>query len=122
MSGAFDTSFSHGRTVLALVLCLLAFTFAFEAKLAWYGPERGLGSEVRAAKALPADTHQLIPPGLGEAIPISPLISLALMAAIAAACLRPPRLLDQEVTNRPVAATPANYFSPQHFFRPPPTR
>lgn len=48
------------RLALACSLCLLSIAFAMEAKIAWYGPLSGPGSEVRAAKAMPADVTSVI--------------------------------------------------------------
>src|SRR5258708_38851061 len=78
-----------GHTVIAFCLCLLAFSFAMEAKLAWYGPERGLGSDVRSAKALPASTPEQIPHGIPGANPIFPMFPFALLLMFAAGSLPP---------------------------------
>ena len=74
-----------GRTLVALVLCLLAISFAVEAKLAWYLPQNTMGSDVQAAKALPADVPQLILHGLPDHNPIFPLLPLILLT-IAIGC------------------------------------
>ena len=55
MSGLVADFVVFRRAALALGLCGLALLFAVEAKTARYGPVAGAGSDVRAAKALPAE-------------------------------------------------------------------
>jgi hypothetical protein len=113
-------SVPFGRTLLAFGLCVLAFSFAMEAKLAWYGPDSGPGVTVSAAKALPADIPCLVSHGVPVPDPIHPLIPFVLLVLSAASCL-PSNLrlkLLQRHNHRP--AFSAFCFSPHSFFRPPP--
>jgi hypothetical protein len=109
------------RTLIALVLCLLAFTFAVEAKLAWYLPPQTTGSEVQAAKALPADIPQIILHGLPDHNPIFPLVPLTLLLAVLTAC-RPAALSFCGVTANDRSPIATSSFSPTNFLRPPPVR
>jgi hypothetical protein len=110
-----------GRTLIALVLCLLAFTFAVEAKLAWYLPPHTMGGEVQSAKALPADVPQIILHGLPDHNPIFPLLPLTMLLA-AVTAFRPSAdfLCAIKITDRSPRATSS--FSPANFLRPPPVR
>jgi hypothetical protein len=110
-----------GRTLFALVLCLLAFTFAVEAKLAWYLPPHTMGSEVQAAKALPADTRQIIQPGLPDHNSIFPLLPLTLFLA-AAVGSRPASATLRHIRNLDRSPIATSHFSPSNFLRPPPVR
>jgi len=105
--------------MLALILCLLAVTFAVEAKLAWYLPPHTRGIEVQAAKALPADTPQLIPHGLPDHNPMFPLLPLALLMALAIGCSSVAVSYYNAATfdRSPLSESS---FSPLHLFRPPP--
>lgn len=122
MSGLSAASLSVRRTSLALGLCLLAFLFAVEAKTARYGPVVGPGSDVRAAKALPADSPKLVEQGVTAPDPAHPQITFASLVAITAACLLGtlvPATSDL-FSNRPRVFSAA-YFSPPAFVRPPPS-
>lgn len=46
---------SPRRFLLACMLCMLALSFALEAKIAWYGTGNGRGIDISSAKAQPAD-------------------------------------------------------------------
>jgi hypothetical protein len=112
---------ASSRRTFALGLCLLAVVFAVEAKTAWFGPASGPGSEVRAAKAWPADLPRVIEHGVPVPKAVPPLISFALLAA-----LSPRRSAGNTLSPRresaPGLASPslAAFLSPQFFFRPPP--
>lgn len=60
MPRTFTASPRLARLLLASSLCLLALAFAVEAKIAWFGPAVGPGSELRAAKALPSDLLRIV--------------------------------------------------------------
>lgn len=110
-----------GRTLLAMVLCLLAVSFAMEAKMAWYLPPHTLGSEVQAAKALPANTPQLILHGLRDHNPMFPLLPLALLLAVSTGCLPATVSFLRKASGlRSPVFRPT--FTPPNFFRPPPVR
>jgi hypothetical protein len=110
-----------GRTLLALVLCILAISFAMEAKMAWYLPPHTLGSEVQAAKALPANTPQLILHGLPNHNPMFPLSPLALLLAVTTGCLPVAVSFFCRASGGRSPVFPPT-FTPPNFFRPPPVR
>jgi hypothetical protein len=108
------------REVFALILCLLAVVFAFEAKTAWYLPPHTIGSEVQAAKALPADTPQVIPHGLPDQ-PLFFLLSLTVLIALTDEHVRRPLSFGGlQLGDRSPSTSSA--FSPYNFYRPPPVR
>lgn len=107
------------RAILTCGLCLLAFLFAVEAKTAWYGPVAGLGSNVRASKAMPADAPHIIDHGVPTPDPVHPLVSFLLLPALAllyAAANRPRRAEVAGIRLRPSLSA----FSSHLFRRPPP--
>ena len=110
-----------GRTLITLALCLLAFTFAIEAKLAWYLPRHTMGTEVQAAKALPADTPQVILHGLPDHNPIFPLLQLTLLLAFVPAGGHLTQSFCR-ITNSERSPRSPSSFSPANFLRPPPVR
>lgn len=83
MSGWFAASPSYRRAPLALGLCLLAFLFAIEAKTAWYGPAAGFGGSVRAAKAQPVASPEVVEHGVPAPDPARPHVAFALLPQIA---------------------------------------
>jgi hypothetical protein len=109
------------QSLFAMALCLLALTFAVEAKLAWYMPPHTMGSEVQATKAMPADVPQLILHGLPDQHPMSPRLSLTalllfLMGSNSAA------LSFYGIHKRTRPPISDSSFSHCNFLRPPPTR
>src|ERR1700690_1808159 len=95
MSGWFAASLAFRRTALTVCLCVLTFLFAVEAKTARYGPVAGPGSNVRAAKALPASPPRLVEHGVPAPDPTHPqVISPKISASVAAI------LLAREVSAR----------------------
>jgi hypothetical protein len=119
MSGKSAASPAPYRIALACGLCLLAVIFSLEAKTAWYGPAAGLGSDVRAAKALPADMVRVVEHGVPVPDPIHPGLAFAVLTAVLAI-----RLTDVpafgELVHHPPPVARAAFFSPFLFFRPPP--
>jgi hypothetical protein len=111
------------RTALALGLCLLAFGFAMEAKLAWYCPAGGSASDIAAAKARPADLPVVVSRGVSAPIPVHPQMLFAILAALTAASICKANALQAgyPAYARPSVSTAA-YFSSSLFFRPPPVR
>jgi hypothetical protein len=107
---------------LAICMCLLAFAFAFEAKLAWYGPARGAGCEVRAAKACPAKNPQVVAHGISAPNSVQPEIHPAVLAESACTSLLAANLLDRVVATTHPAASFSPYLNSNLFFRPPPIR
>jgi hypothetical protein len=121
MSGIPASSPKLRRSVLALGLCLLAFMFAMEAKLAVYSPHHGFGSDIRAAKALPEKIPALVPHGTLAPDPIHPLVPFASLFELAAGfTLAVNILLKLQSEQENLPAIPSSFFSPHGFFRPPP--
>ena len=117
------TSRSFRRTVLALGLCLLAFGFAMEAKLACYGPAGGSGSDIAAAKARTADLPEVVYHGVHAPDPVRTQMLVVFLAALTAPCLRKAdSLLARDSVYSHLSVSSAAYFSPNLFFRPPPVR
>jgi hypothetical protein len=110
------------RKVLACWLCMLVLVFAFEAKTAWYGPTAGPGSAIRAAKALPADSTQVVLHGIAAPGHDSPVVPFLILAVFVLALSIGTDFRMTGKANR-AAHSPcaAAFFSPQQFFRPPPT-
>jgi hypothetical protein len=109
-----------GRLIFALGLCILAFSFAMEAKLAWYGSEDGPVLSVSAAKALPADIPSLVQHGASSSAPNSPIIPFFFFLLFVATHLfaNLPQQLRRAYFHRLPAF--AFCFSPQMYLRPPP--
>jgi hypothetical protein len=109
------------RNALSLGLCLLAVLFALEAKTAWYGPEKGPGSDIQSQKARLTDLTAVVSRGVSTlpqaAIPLN-LIYLASVTAIFGA--RAGFQFGVEADFGGIAVRSAAYFSPGLFFRPPP--
>ena len=111
------------RSILAFGLCLLAFVFAVEAKLACYDPQQGLRIDVSAAKAFPADIPSVVPHGLSSPDVIHPFIPVAEILAFAAgSALAADAVLTSVPLHNHLSFTAASFFSPPVFFRPPPVR
>lgn len=111
------------RTALALGLCLLAFGFAMEAKLACYGPDGGSGRDIVAAKALPADQPEVVSRGFDAPNPVHSQGLLVFLAALTAASLwKANALLVRSNVYSRLSVISTAYFSPSLFFRPPPVR
>lgn len=116
-----SASRSIGRTVLTFGLCLLAFSFAMEAKLAWYGPQIGIGNDVSAAKALPEDVPDMDLYGFQMPDPVSSRLFCILILSLAASCCLITTAFQWEDTQNGHRAFPSSrYFSSNLFFRPPP--
>ena len=121
MSGSFAASLFVRCAPLAFGLCLLAFLFAVEAKTAWYGPAEGLGSSVRAAKALPVAAPEVVEHGVPTPDPAHPDLAFAPLSPVAAASLVRVRALDDsEILDVRLPRFLAAGFSPPGFSRPPP--
>jgi hypothetical protein len=122
MSGVF-ASRTLRCSALAFGLCILAFAFAMEAKLAWYSPASGQGCDIRAAKACPADTTGVVSRGSSAPMPVHPELAFVLLATFIAACLaRPEALLRRNLAYNFLPVASPHCCSPNLFFRPPPVR
>jgi hypothetical protein len=123
MSGRFAASLPFQRSALALLLCLLAFLFAFEAKLAWYSPARDLYGQVSATKALRADAPSLVAHGMPAPDQTRTQVALSALPILIAFCFA---AVDALRHRRPFVARPSFFISncllPPIDFRPPPTR
>ena len=118
MSGVFASRLL-GRNILAVGLCLLAVLFAVEAKLAWYSPVSGPGSEIRSAKPYRADAPQVIDRGASSTDVTHSLIALALLATIEVASVI---VLTGDREGNPRQACLIAFSATNLFFRPPPVR
>lgn len=113
-----------GRVLLACSLCLLAFAFAMEAKMAWYAPALSSTRDISAAKAWPADVPAVAherasahPVPQDSTLPwICAFAAVLTAAAIAVAGASESRLLARH----PLSVSSRPHFSPLLFFRPPP--
>jgi hypothetical protein len=121
MLGLLVASPNFRRTSLALVLCVLAFLFALEAKAAWYGPVVGPGSDMQAEKALPADLTKMVEHGVTTPEPVHPQFPDSILTAWAVVlCGGAVVLPVRVIVNEHLQVSAAPYFSPSIFFRPPP--
>lgn len=107
------------RTALVWSLCLLAALFAVEAKMAWYGPTSGVGSDVRASKAMPADAPELVEHGIPVPDPIHPHILFAVLSAPFVDAPQVVPVSHEWLKDRPREFAKVFLSSPI-FFRPPP--
>jgi hypothetical protein len=122
MSGWFAASQSFRRAPLAFGLCLLAFLFALEAKSAWYGPVNGFGGTVRAAKAQPVASPEVVEHGVPAPDPAHPsAIFFALPPIALALILCMFAQTRDRALLRLVVNSPASGLSFPNLFRPPPT-
>jgi hypothetical protein len=111
------------RTLLTLGLCMLAFLFAFEAKLLWYGPPGNPSVQISAAKALRADSPALISHGMPAPDGVHERLAIAALAVLAAFSIA---ASDASPNRHPSSAEPlvllSGYLVPSIDFRPPPAR
>jgi len=121
MSGWFAASPSYRRAPLAFGLCLLAFLFAIEAKTAWYGPAAGFGGSVRAAKAQPVTSPEVVEHGVPAPDPARPHVAFALLPEITTAMFAgfPARAPGKVLPGQHLRFLVAG-FSFASLFRPPP--
>jgi hypothetical protein len=119
MSGVFSFRPFKGN-VIAVCLCMLAFAFAMEAKLAWYGPAGGPGSDIRAAKACPTKLLQIVARGTSTPKPVLHEVHSAFLGRCARLCLPAAKVLDRGAASieRPFILLPLS--GSNLFFRPPP--
>ena len=122
MAGA-SASRNFKRIALAIGLCLLAFGFAMEAKMAWFNPAGGSGSEIASAKARPADLPEVVAHGDPAPDPVYPQVFFVFLAALTAAALWKADVLPgRNIMHNDLAVSSAAYFWPNLFFRSPPVR
>ena len=121
MPGVKAASRPHRHSAIAFLLCLLAFSCAMEAKIAWYEPAAGPTIDARSTKAMPADIRDSSQDDFASADAASAPISFLILAIFSAAWLQmgeqaPGRLLITRIHRVPSTS----FFSPQISFRPPP--
>lgn len=110
-----------GRALLACSLCVLAFAFAMEAKMAWYGPAMGPTRDISSAKAMPADTQGLVSHAAQVAIPFPPESAQVWLAACAAILAFLSGVSEfRQLTRIALPVSSRQHFVPLLFFRPPP--
>lgn len=110
------------RLALAIGLCLLAFLFAVEAKLAWYSPSSGPLGAIQSAKARPADAPDEVPYAVSS-LPLASAQTALLLAAFATTGLIKAQLCwASRVEPRAQLIFAVIFSSPERFFRPPPAR
>ena len=121
MSGWFAASHPFRRTPLALGLSLLAILFAIEAKTAWYGPATGFGGIVRAAKAQPVTSPEVVEHGVPAADPAHPGAVFFLLPPIVALLILciPMQASGTVHPGLPAESSSERLSFPNHF-RPPP--
>ncbi|HVN93318.1 MAG TPA: hypothetical protein VMT38_06470 [Terracidiphilus sp.] len=121
MLGWFAASHSFRRTPLALGLSLLAFLFAIEAKTAWYGPATGFGGIVRAAKAQPVTSPEVVEHGVPAPDPAHPGATFFLLPPIIVLLILcvPMHARGAVPPGLPVELSPEG-LSFSNLFRPPP--
>lgn len=112
----------YRHTAIAFLLCLLAFSCAMEAKIAWYEPSAGPTIDARSTKAMPADTRDSSTEESAQSDAARAAgISCFLLAILATAWRLTAELTPEHRFSPPVRPLrSASYFSPQISFRPPP--
>ncbi|MGB8030262.1 MAG: hypothetical protein WCF30_11415 [Terracidiphilus sp.] len=121
MSGWLPASPSYRRAPLAFGLCLLAFLFAIEAKTAWYGPAAGFGGSIRAAKAQPMTSPEVVEHGVPKPDPTHPSAAFVFLSQAATPMFvgLSSRALGEVLPSRHPRPLNAG-FSYSNLFRPPP--
>jgi hypothetical protein len=101
------------------VLCVLAALFAIEAKLAWYGPDSSPASHISASKLQPTEAPRLVAQAIASSDSIAhfpAVLQIIAVSLVMGATPVAPRSADV-----PPVRLIAVGFSPQAFFRPPPS-
>ncbi|MBS1801875.1 MAG: hypothetical protein JST28_00830 [Acidobacteria bacterium] len=101
--------------VLGLLFCALAALFAVEAKLAWYGPDPGPVSQISSSKLQATDAPRIIAEAISVSTPVVHVAPIVLVVALLAFCAF--AMSAEADSTRQVFVG----FSPQVFFRPPPS-
>jgi len=123
MSAFSAVSHQSRRTLIAFLLCFLAFSFAVEAKMAWYRPADGPHCDVRAAKAMPADTPELVSDGVPAPDPLHPQFPVVfLLEIVAVTAFGVPLTRHRNPLGLRTPLPAAAHFYPGIFLRPPPVR
>lgn len=121
MPGFPAASRHYRHTAIAFLFCLLAFSCALEAKIAWYEPAAGPTIDARSTKAMPADIQDSSQDDSASTDTAPAPMSFFILAIVSAAWLLTFEILPGRLTapqTHPIRAI--RYFSPQISFRPPP--
>jgi hypothetical protein len=111
------------QTAIAMLLCLLAFSFAMEARMARYAPSEGFGSDAHSLRVMAPDARDLTPGENSSSAPESLAFLCVFLTAIAVeVILAPERRRWNAIRREALRISPKHYFSPQIAFRPPPVR
>jgi hypothetical protein len=102
--------------VLGLLFCALAALFAVEAKLAWYGPDPGPVSQISSSKLQATDAPRVIAEAISVSTPVVHVAPIVLVVALPAFCAFFAMSAEADSTRQVFVG-----FSPQVFFRPPPS-
>lgn len=109
------------QTAIAILLSLLAFSFAMEARMARYESPEGYSSDVHASRLIAPDARDLTP---GESSPAESMVFLCVSLAIFTATfiLAPENRPWNTIQRESLRSSSGFYFSPHIAFRPPPSR
>jgi len=122
MPASSAASRSFRQTAIAVLLCLLAFSFAIEARMARYGPIDGVGSDLHSSRVIQPELRDFTADDASSAASGALAFCWAFLTIIAAGCIliesRPWIAVGREMLRIPFGLR----FFPQIAFRPPPTR
>jgi len=104
---------------IGAALCLLAFLFAFEAKLAWFSPANTPCAQISATKLQPADAPKLIAQALATPKVAQHLPAEATLLAVALFIAVVPQAFAG-MADKGFMPLVSSIFSPHLFRRPPP--
>ena len=114
---------SFRQTAIALVLCVLAFAFAMEARMARYEPIAGVGSVLHASRVIQPEIRDLAPDDTSSAASGTLAFYCFLLAIVAAGCILAAESRTWDAVRRDMLCIPSrSHFFPQIAFRPPPAR
>jgi hypothetical protein len=99
------------------LLCLLAATFAVEAKIAWFGPDGSPAAQISASKLQLADAPKVAAQGHLPSFPSILFLQIAVVLALASTCRS--ATFPLRYTLEPIVPGSPGFF-PSLFFRPPP--
>jgi hypothetical protein len=123
MSGISAASLPIQRSILAVVLCALAFLFAFEAKLGCYSPVRDINSQVLGTKALRVDAPAVVSHGAPAPERATALVAFSAITLLVALFTAAG---NAATAHRRLSSHPSNYISSCLLspidFRPPPAQ
>lgn len=123
MPASSAASRSFRQTAIALLLCVLAFSFAIEARMARYGPIDGVGSDLHASRVIQPEIRDFTADDASSAACSALAFCCAFLTILAVGCIlavesRPWIAVGREM----LRISSGSYFFPQIAFRPPPAR